>query len=361
MNIREIKVGELPGFIKSEEYSKLNIKAITDLRAISQFNNPDAKPEDPALIYAADNEELLGFAGLLPRYINGEKIRIFSNSCWWVHPQKGRTIALPLFYKLIERAGFSLYLSESPPHVKSILEKTGLFGPLEQNKGIRGFIRFYFADILTKRYPNFKRFSFVVAPFDFLLNSLTATVRFFFLIKFERYSFKIESVSEIDEKTEEFIQRHSKTELIQKTPESFKWFREFPWIKEKNKNDSVVYPFTYQVKKFELHYFVLKKENEIKAFFAVSNRDNICKIPYIYFDTEDIREVVSSVMKLILLKKYDSLVVFHPEIVEYMKQQKMPFYLRKTEIKYSGTTKQIYNYFEQKPLLQDGDGDVVFV
>jgi len=63
---------------------------------------------------------------------------------------------------------------------------------------------------------------------------------------------------------------------------------------------------------------------------------------------------------LIIEKKYDSLVVFHPGIVDFMQKNKMPFYYRKKEIKYSGTTNQIYDIFKQKSTMQDGDGDVIF-
>ena len=101
MLIKEIKICDLPGFLKSKEYSKLDIKPITELRALSQFNNPDADPDVVALICAINNNELLGFAGLLPRYLNGENIRIFSNSCWWAHPQKGKGIAIPSVLNLL--------------------------------------------------------------------------------------------------------------------------------------------------------------------------------------------------------------------------------------------------------------------
>jgi hypothetical protein len=101
-------------------------------------------------------------------------------------------------------------------------------------------------------------------------------------------------------------------------------------------------------------------KNEIKAFAAISNRDNLAKIPFIYFNNNDIKAVTHTLMKLILKKKYDSLLVFHPQVVDFMEQSKMPFYHRKNEIKYSGTTKKIYNIFVQNPTMQDGDGDVIF-
>lgn len=360
MQIREIKVGELLDFIKSDEFEKLDIKPITDLRAISQFNNPDAKPEDLALIYAAEGNELLGFAGLLPKTVNNENTRIFANSCWWAHPEKGKGIAIPLFYKLVERANFSLFLAESTTHSKTILEKTGLFGPINETNGIRGFLRFYLADIFQKRFPNKKWLSLPFKIIDFLLNLFLIPFRFYFLKKFGKSGFSIEQVSTVDGEIEEFIRQNCSSELIQKTPASFEWFKKYPWLTEGGKGKPTNYPFSYQVNKYELNFFVFKLKNEIKAFAAISNRDNLAKTPFIYFNYNDIEAVTHTLIRLILKKKYDSLLVFHPQVVDFMEQCKMPFYYRKNETKYSGTTKKIYNIFVQSPTMQDGDGDVIF-
>lgn len=360
MQIREIKVGELLDFIKSDEFEKLDIKPITDLRAISQYNNPDAKPGDLALIYAAENNELLGFAGLLPRFVNNENTRIYSNSCWWAHPEKGKGIAIPLFYKLLEKANFSLFLSDSTKQAKSILEKTGLFGPIIEKNGIRGFLRFYLADISQNHFPNNQWLSIPFKFLDCLLNFLLIPFRIYFLKKFNKTSYTVEPVSKVDKEIEEFIIQNSRSEFVQKAPANFDWFKNYQWLKEKAIGKQINYPFSYTAKKFELNYFVFKRGDELKGFVAISNRDNLAKIPFIYFNNSDIKEITHTLLNLIITKKYNSLLVFHPQIVDLMKLNKMPFYYRKKETKYSGTTKKIYDIFEQKPILQDGDGDVIF-
>ena len=361
MNIQEIKVCELLSFIESGEFKNLDPKPITELRAISQFHNPDAEPADTALLYISEGSDLIAFAGLLPKYINGKNLRVFSNSCWWAHPEKGKGAALPLFLKLIERANFNLYVSESTPRIKLILEKTGLFGPLEQKEGIRIFLRFYFADIFSRRYPKLKWLSGLPAVADGILNLIARPSRFFYLKKFKKNSLEVELVPAVDKELGTFIREHSEDEFIRKTPENFNWFKKHPWVTVERQGEKVNYPFTCLVNRFGLDYYVLKKEQAIKAFVAVSHHDNLAKIPFIYFEEENISEVAASVMSLILNKKYDSLIVFHPGIVEFMKSYKMLFLYKKKEIKFSGATKQVFEYFAARPKLQDGDGDVVFV
>lgn len=361
MQVREIKIRELPDFIKSEDYQKLDIKPITDLRAVSQFHNPDAAPDDLALIYAVNNNELLGFAGLLPKKINGENTKVYSNTCWWANQQKGKGIAVPLFLQLLKRADNKLFLADSTPRAKSILEKTRLFGKINQHEGIRGFIKFYSASIIQKKYPDKKWLAIPFLILDFILNVVFLPVKYFYLSKFKKGSFNIEEISEVDETLEKFIQENSQTDFIQKTANHFNWFKKYPWLKLKDSQNSFQYPFTYEAEKYELGYFVLKKENDIKAFVAISNRDNLAKIPFLFFDRKDLKEVVYSIMVQILKRQYDSVVMFQPEIVEFIRKNKMPFYFRKKEIKYSGTTKPIQDIFKQKPLMQDGDGDAVFI
>jgi hypothetical protein len=361
VEIKEIKIGELLDFVESEEYKALDIKPITKLRAVSQFHNPDANPEELALIYAVNNNELLSFAGLLPKYVNGENTRIFSNSCWWAHPVKGKGLAIPLFLQLLKRANNSLFLAESTTRAKTILEKTGLFGPIQQHTGFRGFIRFYLADMVAGKYPEKIWLSKPLVLTDFVLNFILWPARSFFITKFSKTELTIEPVSEVTKEIEQFIHRHSTSDFVQKTAANFAWFKKYPWVQHKGKEAPVNYPFTNEVKKFDLNYFVLKKVGTIKAFVAITNRDNLAKIPFVYFNSENIKDVVWSIMHIVLKKKYDSLVIFHPELLDYMEKNKMPFYFRKKEIKYTGTTKQIDSIFKQKPTIQDGDGDVIFI
>jgi hypothetical protein len=360
MEIKEIKIGELVSFIKSEEFKRLNRKPITELRAVSQFYNPDADPDQTALIYITEGSELLGFAGLLPRKINNSDVTVFSNTCWWVHPEKGRGLAVPLILKAIEKSSFSLYLAESTPQLKAILEKTGKFEFSEAITGVRGFLRFYLADIFSNRFVKLAKFSFLIAWVDFLLNLLTAPFRWYFLKKFERGRLEIESVNSFSKELVEFIWKHGASDFIQKTSESFEWFRKYPWVQVSKNEPPYKYPFTYFVNNFLLEYSVLRKEGEIKAFVAISYRDNLAKIPYIYFDKKYTDEVAKSVLSIILKRKSDSVVVFNPEIVNYIRSHKMPFLFRKKQTKFVGTTKPVYKYFLQNPYIQDGDGDVVF-
>lgn len=360
MEVREVKIKELIFFVESETFKKLDPKPITFLRAVSQAANPDANPGQTALIYVANGNELLGFAGLLPRKINREDVEVFSNTCWWVHPEKGKGLAIPLILRVIEKSGNHLYLAESTVQLKSILEKTGKFEFSEPISGMRGFMRFYLADLFKTRFPELSWLSFIFRAFDIILNTILYPIRIYFKMKFSGDKLDIEHVDKIDQETENFINENNQNDFIRKSVEAFTWFLEFPWVQVLKTENQVRYPFTHLVKRYSLEYFILKKEKEIKAFVAISHRDNLARIPYLYFEPEYETEVFKTIVSIILEKKYNSMVVFHPGFVKFLNSGKMPFYKRKNEVKFTGVTKELHPYYKKHSYIQDGDGDVVF-
>ena len=360
MQITEIKIGGLLDFIKSEQFKLFNPKPITVLRAISQFNNPDAKADDTALIIAHDNSEVIGFAGFLPRNTNESNLHVCSNTCWWVNPQKGRSVALPLLFSGMKKYDMRMYLTDSTSHSKSILEKTGLFNFSEPHEGIRGIMRFYFADLITKKYGKLKIVNFLFVFIDFVLNFLWSPVRYYYKKKYSKYKLEFKPVTKIDSETEKFIKAHSKKEFINKSSAVLEWMKEYPWVVESKEKEPYEYPFSHLVEKYKLDYFELKKSGELKAFVAISVRDNLVKIPFIYFEDKVLKEVLSTVFWYILKNKYDSIIVFHPAIISFFKNNKLPFIYKKNEFKRAGTTNILNINIAEKPIFQDGDGDVVF-
>lgn len=360
MQITEIKVGELCSFVESEQYKQFNPKPITGLRAISQYHNPDAQASDTALIIAHEEATVLGFIGLLPRNTNETHLHVYSNTCWWSNPHKGKGVALPLLFLAMKRFDSNMYLTDCTLYTRSILEKTRHFVFLEPQQGIRGFLRFYFADLFAKKYRNLNRVKKLLSFGDSVLNLFWSPIRLYFLKKYRKSKLAFIPVEKLDEAMEEFIKTRSKHEFIRRTSAYFEWVRKYPWVRESSDGEPCEYPFSHVVKRYSLDYFELKKDGELKAFVAVSVRDNLAKIPYIYFDQEDLPEVMHSVFWFLLKKKCDSVVVFHPAVVEFMNVNKTPFIFSQKEQKIVGASKTLYPFFAEKSFLQDGDGDFIF-
>lgn len=359
MQITEVKIGELLDFIKSETFQLFSPKPITDLRATSQFYNPDARPDDVALIIAHENNEVIAFAGLLPRLSNISGMRVFSNTCWWADPQKGKGIALPLLFAALKKCESKIYLNDSTPHSQKILAKTGYFKFPEPPKGIRGTLRFYFADLLIKRIPKLKPIKFLFCFGDWCFNLLWSPMGIWNKNQYKKKLPEYEEVSRIDEATGFFIKKHSEKELVIKSAAVLNWMRDYPWVMDVSGTSLPDYSFSYRVKKYELHYFKLTQNGKIKAFVAISVKDNMARLPFFYCENDFTGKAAIFIFWYVLNEKYDSLLVFCPEIIELMNKQKL-FIYKHESTRITGFTNTLFNHINAEPVLCDGDGDVVF-
>ncbi len=360
MRIKEITVGELPGFIKSEEFATLEPKPITPLRAISQFKNPAARPENKALVFAAENNTLLAFAGLLPQAMPGTNEPVFSNSGWWAHPRLGRKFGLPIFLKAFSICNQRMFLTDCTAHTKSILEKTGLFTFSPEITGSRFFLRFYSGDWLRRKGKN----RLISALFSFVDKSLNALfdLRFFFLLnKNLTKKYSISASNTLNTSHAAFIEKHPGSSFLKQDSAKLNWAVQNPWITTKKEEPGISYPFTYRVENFKQEFLEIKKGGEIVALLLLSVRDNHASVPFIYFEKELLDDVAQVLWRYLFQIKSYSLVVFFPELRNALRKTGKMWLFQKNINRFAGYSKQMNSIFtEKKYFFQDGEGDVVF-
>jgi len=81
IQIRQLNKAQLLTFIYSEEYKNLTFIPITKHRAISHIHNPRADDDDIILFLAYENEELVGYLGVLADKIYYQNSPI---KCGWL-------------------------------------------------------------------------------------------------------------------------------------------------------------------------------------------------------------------------------------------------------------------------------------
>ncbi|MDO9613153.1 MAG: hypothetical protein Q7J86_01340, partial [Bacteroidota bacterium] len=259
MQIAEIKVADLPDFVMSELWQQLTTKPLTVLRAISQFHNPRANPNDIALIFASENDELIGLAGLLPEFINGQPgIKASSNTCWWVHPEKGKQLAFPLFMKAFALCGQRMFMTDCTPHTLSILKKTNWFDIPDTAPGIRGFLKFNLHGLIPAKLPSTRKLKPLLKLTDQTFNFLIVPYKRLLWSRIMRILPEVEYLYSLDQELHTFIETHSQNEFIRRTGKDLEWILKFPWITGSDTDQSktlVKYPFSHIVESFE-QYFV---------------------------------------------------------------------------------------------------------
>jgi len=364
MEIKEIKIAELPDFVTSELWLQLHPKPITILRAISQFNNPNALPDDLALIIAYDENALVGLVGILPHMINGSNWnKASSNTCWWADANKGKKVAIPLFMKAFSHCGQRMFMTDMTPHTLSILEKTAWFEFPITLPGIRGFLKFNLHEVIPAKLPVMAKYKPLLKLSNQAINLLFAPFMLINRARVKGNNIKIERLSSLTEELHNYIENHSQNEWIHHSGAELEWIIQYPWIKTKNdarQSDLYEYPFSHLVNQFEQYFLHLSVSGKTIGLLLISVRDGHMKVPYAYFEEKDAALILQVIYRQALLKNAVTLTLFLPALVNVMRSAPHPFVFRKRIKRMVAISKQLADLFARYPKLQDGDGDVVF-
>lgn len=357
MTFREIKINELADFVQSDFYLNSSVIPISPQRAISQSKNPNSKPNDVALILALDKaENIIGYIGLLPGKITNDNIPYFWNSCWWVDPEKGKLAAMPLFYKMLQISNKKMVFFELTETTKNIVEKFKF--KTEVVPGFKGFILFSFAKILPRKNKFFKNIQWLLSFLDWFLNCFISIK----LSKFKKdTSIELKQIETIDNETEQFITGFKDSQLIPTNKSELNWIIEYPWIRthptQEEQELANRYFFSSISKSFTNKLYKIYKDQKLIAVLFFSIRDNEMKLPYAFFNKEDIAPVTNAIYQIAINNLVTSFTCFNEQLIQELNTGKNPFTFTKPLKKNIAYPPELDL---SNKLLQDGDGDAVF-
>lgn len=361
MKLQVVYHKELISFIESEKYKTWENIPLSTHRAYSQYKNPRANENDPILVYAETEQgQLAGFWSFLPDYISGNSDKkIYWNTGWWVHPQHGKSIAMPLFLRALQLSDNRMMFSDLTPHTSLILSQTKKVEIPAPIVGIRLFFKFCFAQILLSRYPKLKPFQKVFHFFDNVLNLLSYPVFNSQLNYSKNYSFEI--IQEFDSETKSFIELNQSHELTKRKPSDLLWIFQNPWIISKNEDkesNMSRFPFTSSSKHFEQVCYKVIYQSKICAVFILNNRDSNITIPYIYIKNGNENAVIEIIISL--CKKAKTLTIYSDILKDNSILLSHKALFKKKTLRFFGYTKGIISCLPNHYVIQDGDGDCVF-
>lgn len=366
MDFRYIKIKELQDFLDSDIFRKSDVIPITSSRAISQLHNPDADKEDVALIFVEKDSNILGYIGILPciLHIAGIKHKIYTNSGWWIHPQRGKKVAIPLFYKMLELYGSKLFFADLTPHTTQILSNIGIFRLPPSILGYRVFISFTFFTILARKVSALKQFNTFFKILDAITDSPFLLYRkiwnFLHLVPQEN-SFKI--MDEIDKEADHFIKLDIEKKSTFRDIASLHWICKYKWLinKENDRhNEASRYYFSTIANKFEYKFMKIYENNILSCILMISNKDGEVKIPYIFGCLSDTNLVLRILKRFLINSNINSLIVYNSLITKKLTVDKSPFLLLRVIEKQEAFSHELMNLLNNNISLQDGDGDMIF-
>jgi hypothetical protein len=364
MIIRDITVKELPAFIDSDLYKGSRIVPITTERAISQVNNPRAQPDDAVLIVAYTEEgQLAGFAGVLPDGGNSAEgpYRFAWNSGWWVDTERGKGIALNLFYRSIQAWKGQIMITDLTPHTRKIIELTRLFYFADPVPGIRLQILSDFSGKLRRKSKSLMILAGLFTFIDRLINSVLRYRLNRWKRKYETGGLKIEYFQDFEKDSLNFISTHSRGELCRRGKPEFDWIMTYPWmVTEAPVVQTGKYPFSRECRQFEYTWAKIVYHEEVAGIVLLTNREGLFKIPYAYYEPGRLNLVSSAVCRILIDLKATGFYTVRREIRDAIATNSFPVFYKKAAVQELAVSRTVAHRHPESFFLQDGDGDGVF-
>lgn len=366
MKFREIRVGELDDLIASGWYRRQKIIPITPSRALSQAINPNAHPNDIALLIAiAEDDSLVGLAGILPARlynIPSKPDRFFYNSCWWIHPEKGRRASMPLFYRMLEITNERMVLADMTHHTEQIVEATGRFRVQKPIEGLYFWFRGGVGSLLSRKVGYSKWGKFLATPVDFVIDGM----QYFRLYGLRKIltpeSVSVRVVSAVQQEVKSFIDSMCANNPLTRRSFELEWVLRTPWLISRKvcKRTDHLYPFTWKVESF-VQYMLRFDHNQVLIGVAmVSFRDGITKVPYLYILPGSEELVAHAFLLWLLQQPVHGLLTWNQYLLRELNPLNLPAVLKRKVYKRTAYNMALSDVLDNRFELQDGDGDAVF-
>lgn len=365
MEIKTLNKGQLRDFINSKEYKTMPFVPISYHRAISHINNPRAEDSDTLLVLLYENEEMLGYMGILPDilFTNSREEKIGWLSCLWVNPKhRGRQIAQKLLSTCYDSYDGKIMLTEFTEAAGRLYDKSGYFGQPFNKEGIRLYIRSNLAGILAPKKNLFKTIKPILKVSDFGAN-VFLDLKFLRRPKLNKEIF-VEQLNEIDNIISDFIADKQADELFRRGKKELKHIISNPWILPfKDADDTLKrYHFSAFDKSFDfIPLKITDKNRNIIGFLLFAMRGKNLKMPYAYFDEQYIEQIIEVIFYYINKLHISSFTTYHKSISNLLTIKRTPAVFKKKVIR----TYMLAKYFNDKLpkrdyTICDGDGDCSF-
>lgn len=264
-------VSQLKKAIEQDSFwHQQNTIPITKYRAKAHVENPRASSTDLVLVTMHDQQNLIGYLGVLPDfiYINNKPVKWGWLTCWWSSQDyAGKGISQDLLQKIYDVYNGYIGCSEFTELGQRAAHKSGKLNALI----IPGNIFAFEHDHLIQWREKSSTFNHV----------------------------KIEYIQDLDIETESFILKNRKEELNRRSLVELSWMLRYPWVLSAPLKDitssklffssvSNIFRF-YAVKVYD------KKDNMI-GFFILKLRDKKLTIPYLYYNPEYINLIAEVII-----------------------------------------------------------------
>jgi len=361
MLLPKITIAQLESFVRSEEYRTMNELPITPLRALSQANNPKARPDDVVLTLAMSEEgELLGYVGALPDWAGS--IRCAWNSCWRVKEGAPAEVSMKLLYSFLNDWDRKILLADMTPHTHKLIQQLRICTHRSLH-GIRCFYRLNLARRLGKKFRN-RILRNLAGGAGTIVDGLLSLFVCIAIPKKRVSGICIEEIPCPTPELDSFISRHNTHQPAKRLSADFRWMREYPWISDREEEKTGMegrYYFSWFTERFETHWIRFAAHAETVALLGYTLRDDILNVRYLYAANDTIPNIGRFLLQQIRTDRLlSSVITYHPGLTAYLQSRKNFLFCRKIT-RLTALSKKLCSPDEAESfILQSGDGDCMF-
>ena len=366
MKFREIRVGELDDLIASGWYRRQEIIPITPSRAVSQAINPNAHPNDTALLISiAEDDSLAGFAGILPARLHlasSDSERFFYNSCWWIHPEKGKRVSMPLFYRMLEITRERMVLADMTQHTERIVQATGRFRVQKPAEGMYIWFKSGVGSFLSRKAGYKPWIKLLASPVDLSINGIQS-LRLHGAKKAAGADTVMVTPASVEQQDiREFIDRMCDGNPLTRRASDLSWVLRTPWLipHTSGKQNMHKYPFSWKVAFFSQHVLKFEHNHNLVGVVVVNFRDGIAKVPYFFVLPGSEKTVAKALLLWLLRQPVYGLLTWNQHLLREWNQLKIPAVFKRKVFKRMAYNLALSEVLEDTFELQDGDGDAIF-
>lgn len=339
-------IAELRAWLMEHKQNGISEWAIDPCRAYAFINNPCAKDDDPALVVVFDDKgEPVGYTGAFAEdFVEGNiKGRFFWGSTEWLNPSfRGQGIAASMMDKIKVSVGYDKYLALESSEASVRLDK-------KQGSEVKYYPRI--------KYKLFSKNSIKETCYSYFIRRKNKKS----LIGLNKYQYRNQYVTFIDEETYDFIRAHAQKDLFLRKRDMFNWMLHYPFlmpVDEDGRAEKSKCEFGSVVRQHSWKTVKVLAEGVLRGVYIISQTDKVRTLRYLYYEKEYKELVFASMANNMIYKGVEEIRFFSEDFHEFLSQHSIKRLNRKTLLEPVSYTFPNGMMFDKTLLVQGGDGDM---
>lgn len=367
MEIKAFTVADLKTALVSEDFWLTETLPTTKHRALSYSRNPRAEEEDLVLLVAYQDNQVVGYLGILPDKIfsNDAVYKLGWLTSWWVDPSCATTgVGAILLFKALNAYDQYIGVSGSSREARKALHASQKFMALKPLQGLDIRLRLNVTRDILRRLPALKIFRGLFKIVDVMMDEVMDFRRFFWQRrKNPCQGLTFEYISAIDEEADRFIQRHHQQDLTRKGKPDFNWIMNNPWILSAPLKDAASKKYYFSSRADRFSYLAIKvfeHHTEMMGFLLLKVRNDRMSVVYSYFENRHAASITAAAFHHALVMNMSILSLYDERLVASISELGCPCWSAKKKSRGFSLSKAFADIPLANSRMQGGDGDLVF-